>query len=168
MQDPVLKPEARTSWLSRRLLQPIVTLLKSGLTVDEIARSLALGCTTGLSPLIGTTTVTSSALALALKLNPVAALTANYAVYPAQILLILPFARLGRTLTGWKNLPLSLSQLRTLMAEEGLAALQTLGSTMANATLAWLVCAPVIFVSANVSSKVFLHRWKQTRHGAGS
>lgn len=146
--------------MARRLLNPVLGLLRSGLSVKEIARALALGCTTGLSPLVGTTTITGSVLSLALKLNPVATLTANYAVYPAQILMILPFARLGSELTGWRNLPLSPTEIRDLIRTEGLAALETLGSTIANATLAWLLCTPLIFAIANIVSRILLKRWK--------
>ncbi len=152
------------SWLHRRFVAPILGLLKTGLTVDQVARALALGCTTGMSPLVGTTTITGSVLSLLLKLNPVACLTANYGVYPAQILMIVPFAELGSRLTGWHNLPLSPTQIVELIRSDGFDAFETLSATMANATLAWLLSTPLIFVTANVVSRRLLHRWKPVRY----
>ena len=128
--------------------------------MDQVARSLALGCTTGMSPLVGTTTITGSSLALLFKLNPVACLTANYAVYPAQILMILPFAQLGSEITGWHNLPLSPAEIVTMLRADGFGAFHTLGNTMANATLAWFLSTPLIFASANAICKLLLRKWK--------
>ena len=50
------------------------------------------------------------ALALGLRLNVVAMQVANHLVYPAQLLLLVPFVRLGERLTGAERLPLSIEQ----------------------------------------------------------
>jgi len=157
-QRLVSPSDARVSWW-RKPIEPILALLRSGLSVDEIAKALALGCTTGTSPLIGTTTLTGGLLAVALRLNPVACLAASYGAYPLQIALVLPFAKLGQQLTGWNNLPLDPSQIRDLFQQQGLATIEILGPTMVNATIAWLLCTPIIFVTTYFLFRRVLRPW---------
>jgi uncharacterized protein (DUF2062 family) len=72
-------------------------LLQQGISPSRLALTLALGFAIGCIPLVGMPTVVCAALALALKLNLPAIQAANYAVMPLQLILIVPFMRLG----GW-------------------------------------------------------------------
>lgn len=74
--------------------------LKEGITVERLALSLALGFVLGICPLFGIPTLLGGLAAVVLRVNFPALQLVNYLVYPLQIILLLPFARLGRTLFG--------------------------------------------------------------------
>ncbi len=142
----------RRSWIKRHFFKPVQQLLGQGLSAEEIARSLALGATIGLSPLVGTTTITATSVAAALRLNLMATLFANYIVYPIQLLLILPLARIGSLITGWSNLPLQPTELRVLITEQGIGSLRTLGTTLMNAAVTWALLTPILFALSYFTS----------------
>jgi len=71
--------------------------LRQGISPRRLALTLALGFAVGCFPVVGIPTALCALLALALRLNLPAIQAANYLVMPLQILLIVPFVRLG----GW-------------------------------------------------------------------
>src|SRR5580658_2908834 len=71
--------------------------LLQGISPRRLALTLALGFAVGCIPVVGIPTLVCAALALTLRLNLPAIQAANYAVMPLQMVLILPFVRLG----GW-------------------------------------------------------------------
>jgi uncharacterized protein (DUF2062 family) len=71
--------------------------LRQGISPRRLALTLALGFAIGCLPVVGIPTVVCAALAIALRLNLPAIQAANYAVMPLQLVLIVPFVRLG----GW-------------------------------------------------------------------
>ncbi len=80
----------------QRLWDPVLALLKQGLTPEEVALALAVGAGLGVCPVPGVTTAPCVLARLALRrFNPVALQVANYAVWPLQLLLLFPFFRMG-------------------------------------------------------------------------
>jgi len=75
--------------------------LRQGVTPFRLALTLALGFAIGCIPVIGIPTVLCAGLALLCGLNLPAIQAANYAAMPLQIVLILPFIRLGQWLFAW-------------------------------------------------------------------
>src|ERR1700679_2208582 len=73
-----------------------VLCLRLGISPRRLALTLALGFAVGCIPVIGIPTVLCAGLALALRLNLPAIQTANYIAMPLQLILIVPFVRLGR------------------------------------------------------------------------
>jgi hypothetical protein len=71
--------------------------LSQGISPQRLAITLALGFAIGCLPLIGISTLLCAGLALALGLNQPVIQAANYAAMPVQLVLIVPFVRLG----GW-------------------------------------------------------------------
>lgn len=69
--------------------------LRQGVSPRRLALTLALGFAVGCIPVVGIPTVLCAGLALALRLNLPAIQAANYAAMPFQLLLIVPFVRLG-------------------------------------------------------------------------
>lgn len=72
--------------------------LRQGMSPRRLALTLALGFAIGCIPVVGVPTVLCAALALLLRLNQPAIQAANYAAMPLQLILIVPFMRLGRWL----------------------------------------------------------------------
>ena len=113
--------------------------LRQGISPRRLALTLALGFTIGCFPVVGIPTAICALIALALRLNQPAIQAANYVVMPLQLLLVVPFVRLG----GWlldsgpyhaaKSVALFHSSPRELLAG--------LGGLAGHAMFAWLVIA---------------------------
>ena len=76
----------------------IAQWLQQGMSPRRLALTLALGFAIGCIPMVGVPTVLCAALAILLKLNQPAIQAANYLAMPLQLLLIVPFMRLGKWL----------------------------------------------------------------------
>src|SRR5271166_5307916 len=63
------KGRVKKGLLHRKLIRPVVDLLKQGVTPEKMALSLALGAAIGVFPAIGWTTALCAIAALALRLN---------------------------------------------------------------------------------------------------
>ena len=70
--------------------------LRQGMSPRRLALTLALGFAIGCIPVLGVPTVLCAGLAVLLGLNQPAIQAANYAAMPLQLILIVPFMRLGK------------------------------------------------------------------------
>ena len=89
-----------------RILKKLATFdvaqwLRLGMTPRRLALTLAMGFAIGCIPVIGVPTILCAVLALLLGLNQPAIQAANYAAMPLQILLIVPFMKLGKWMFGF-------------------------------------------------------------------
>ena len=133
-------------FLRKRLLDPIVTLLTQGVTPEKIALSITIGAIVGVFPVMGTTTILCTAAAAVLRLNLVAVHTIHYAMTPVQILLIIPFVRVGERLVGAAHQPLSITESMALIKQGALHAAIVLWDATVHAMLGWLVIGPAAIV----------------------
>ncbi len=78
-------------WLRRKIVNPILDLLRQGITPEKIALSIALGLTLGVAPVLGSTSILCLLAAFVLGLNLPAIQLVNYLVYPLQLALLAPF-----------------------------------------------------------------------------
>ncbi|GAC1619674.1 MAG: DUF2062 domain-containing protein [Candidatus Acidiferrum sp.] len=134
----------RKGFLYRRLVRPLLDLLKQGVTPEKIALSIALGATLGVFPALGWTTALCAILAVMLRLNLPAIQIVNYFMYPAQIALLLPFFRLGEKLFRAPHLPISVPQLYAMIHADIWGAIRLLWTTTWHAIVVWCLFAPVI------------------------
>ena len=88
------------SYFRKKIIQPVIALLKQGVTPEKLARTFAIGIVVGISPFIGLTTVICTSLAFILRLNPVGTNIANFLVYPIQIILLIPYLQAGSWISG--------------------------------------------------------------------
>jgi uncharacterized protein (DUF2062 family) len=132
----------RRHW-NERVVGPVTTSLRQGLTPERIARSLAWGAAVGLFPVVGTTTLLGLALAPALRLNLPLLQVASWAVYPLQLLLVLPLVRLGERLSGTAA-SLAATPPAALVSGEALSSLQRVGVGALNGVLGWITILPVV------------------------
>jgi uncharacterized protein (DUF2062 family) len=127
----------------RRLIRPILDLLRQGVTPEKIALSVALGVALGIFPLLGSTTILCALAALALRLNLPAIQIVNYFVYPLQIALLLPFLRAGEWLFGAPRLRLTAQQIYARIQAGLPGAIAELWTPLWHAIIAWCLAAPV-------------------------
>jgi uncharacterized protein (DUF2062 family) len=130
--------------------------LRQGISPRRLALTLALGFAIGCLPVLGIPTVLCVLLALALKLNLPAIQAANYAVMPLQMVLIVPFARLGGRLFTFG--PGHAADAGALLHASPLAMVSRLGELAGQAFLAWLVIAIPAVVLMTVTLTAVLRR----------
>ena len=128
----------------RRGLQPFFALLRQGMAPRRLALCVAIGIVVGNIPLFGTSTLLCAAIAIVARLNLPAIQLAQAAMAPTQLLLIVPFVRLGEWLTGAPHLPLRLPAGGDWIAGGALhQAASALWQALMHATLAFVLVAPV-------------------------
>jgi uncharacterized protein (DUF2062 family) len=132
----------------RRLVRPILDLLRQGVTPEKIALSVALGVALGVFPVLGSTTALCALAALVLRLNLPAIQIVNYFVYPLQIALLIPFLRLGERLFRAPHLPLSVPQIYAMIHANMWDAIRSLWTTTWHAMLVWCMFAPLFVAIA--------------------
>ena len=135
------------SFLQRRLIRPILALLRQGITPEKIALSLAMGVVCGLFPIMGATTLLCMVAAFCLGLNQVAVQIVNYVMSPFQVGGILFFVRLGERLLGAAPIPLSPLELLRRFEEDPLASIRSFGISGVHAVLGWTAVAPFLAVA---------------------
>lgn len=151
-------------FLNRRLVSPLLTLLKQGVTPRKLALSLGLGTAIGLVPVLGVSTALCALAALILKLNMPAIQLVNYLLTPLQLVLIIPQLRFGELLVDAPRFPITLESGLALLSHGAINAVQVLATAILHATLGWIVLAPLLtFVLYRVLEPVLRHmRVKET------
>jgi len=134
-------------FLQRRLVAPLLGLLRQGVTPRKLALSLALGIVLGLVPILGVSTALCALAALALRLNMPAIQLVNYLLTPLQLLLIVPLLRFGEWLMRAPRFPVTLESGLALLSHGAIDAVQILATAIAHATLGWSVLAPLAAVA---------------------
>ena len=127
------------SFWQRRIVQPVLLLLKQGLTPEKLALTIALGVTLGTIPILGSTSIACAAAAAMLGLNQAAIQGVNYLVYPLQFVLLIPFLRLGSILFGDGGFHLGLNDIKTLAQAGLLNAIGTLWTVTLHGLAAWVL-----------------------------
>ena len=132
--------------VQRTVTGPVMSLLRQGITPEKMALCLALGAGIGLFPILGTTTLICAVVALTLRLNLIAIQFANYVVYPLQLLMIIPFLRLGEWLAGAPPFPLSVTEIVDRFHAGVWNGVSTLATALVHAILGWVVVVPAMVV----------------------
>lgn len=148
------------SFFQRKIRDPLITLLRQGVTPEKLALSLAFGIVLGCFPVLGTTTALCAAIALLLRLNLPAIQLVNYLVYPLQLLLILPFIRLGELLLRTKSTQLTLSQIQAMTKTNFLDAFHELWLVLLHAVFAWSLFAPFVIFALYTLFHFLLRRMR--------
>jgi uncharacterized protein (DUF2062 family) len=141
-----------------RWLKPFIELLRQGMSPEKLALTIALGFFLGTIPVLGSTTILCTVAALALRLNLPAIQIVNSFAYPFQLILLIPFYRMGASIFGSDASSISLSGVVSLIREGVLHAIETLWVVTIHAVVAWLVLGAV-FAVALYSLLLPLMRW---------
>jgi uncharacterized protein (DUF2062 family) len=130
-------------FFQRRVFSPLLQLLRQGVTPEKLALSVALGTIVSVIPVLGVSTAICALLALWLRLNMPAIQLVNYLLTPAQLLLIIPFLRLGEQIAGAPRYPVTLQSGLALLSHGIVNAVRILWDAIVHATVGWLVVAPL-------------------------
>ena len=134
----------KENFFTRRLVRPLLELLRQGVTPEKLALSLSLGVVLGVFPALGWTTVLCALAALILRLNIPATQLVNYFMYPVQLATIIPFFRLGEILFRAQHLPLSVKQIYVMAHADLWGAIKFLWTSNWHAMVVWGLLAPPI------------------------
>jgi uncharacterized protein (DUF2062 family) len=128
-------------WFRRNVIVPVFELLRQGVTPEKLALSLAIGMALGCAPILGVTTILAFGICYATRLNPVAMQLTNYLMYPVQILLLIPFIRVGEWLFHARHLRITSAQIEQMFHSHAKVGLHLLWTAVWHALIVWLVLA---------------------------
>jgi uncharacterized protein (DUF2062 family) len=161
-QPEELSPQS--SFFRRRLIEPVLQLLRVGATPDRLAWSIAIGIAIGINPLLGSTTLIALAVSSAFGLNLVATQLGNHAAYPAELLLFPVFIRLGIGLFHSPALPLEHRALLHAVKFHPWETTRLLWRWEWHALIVWAVFACIFTPLLQRFLRVFLRRMLHRLH----
>jgi uncharacterized protein (DUF2062 family) len=123
------------------ILNRLRSFLRQGITPNKLALCLALGICLSCCPVLGITTSLCIITALTLRLNLPAIQLANYAATPLQLILLLPFIRMGERLFQSEKLPLSVREITARFHTSFWGTLKSLWTWEWHAVVAWIIVA---------------------------
>jgi uncharacterized protein (DUF2062 family) len=143
-------------FFKRKIADPLLALLKQGVAPERLALCVAVGIAIGLVPVLGVSTLLATLVALTFKLNLPAIQLAQVSMSAFQLLLIVPFVRLGEWMTQAAAQPVSISAGLALMKQGIWHAVVVLKDAIIHASIAWIVVAPIgIFILYRILKPVF-------------
>ena len=128
--------------LNRRLLEPLLALLRQGMAPRRLALCVAIAVVVGNIPILGVSTILCALIALLLRLNLPAIQLVQASMAPTQLLLIIPFVRLGEWILHAPPQIVSIKGAFALMSQGIWNAVVVLRDAIFHAALAWILLAP--------------------------
>ncbi len=131
----------------QRIVQPVLLLLKQGLTPEKLALTISLGIALGTVPVLGSTSISCALAAAVLGLNQAAIQGVNYLAYPLQLALLIPFLKLGAVLFGDHGFQLTLGDIQRLISSGIMNTISTLWTATMHGIVAWgMVVIPAVTI----------------------
>jgi len=87
-------------WLRRKVRDPLLAELRQGATPEAVSAAVTVSLAIAINPFIGTTTLGCLIAGRVFRLNHVVMQVVNHAAFPLQLLLIVPYVRIGETILG--------------------------------------------------------------------
>jgi uncharacterized protein (DUF2062 family) len=138
--------------VKRKLLSVIKDGLKKGFSHKQIATSITLGVVIGIIPVYGITTLIVIVIALLLRLNMVLMQAVHYILHPVQIILFIPFFKLGDIFIKGSAAHLSFTDYVHLLRTDLWAGLGEIWRLNLSAVVVWLIISiPIYLVLYRVS-----------------
>ncbi len=140
-----------------KVLKPLLSFLKQGITPTKLALSISLGLVFGLFPIVGVTTLLCLAISFVFKLNLAAIQLVNYLVYPLQLILLIPLIKLGSVFANVNPIPYSITELLEIANEDFFRAFEMLWFAHLLGIVAWAITIlPLGFIVFLILKHVFL------------
>lgn len=128
----------------KMIITPILGLLRQGISPEKIAMSMSTGIVMGLFPIVGITSLLCIVTALFFRLNQALTQLFNWLVYPLQIVLIIPFFRLGSSLFHTEPIMVTVRHVIDSYRADFWGTIHSLWEITLHAAVAWLVtCIPL-------------------------
>lgn len=134
---------AANNFFQRRVIAPVLQLLRMGATPERLAWSIAVGAAIGINPLLGSTTVLTLAVSSLFRLNLVASQIGNHVLYPVELLLFPVFIQLGILVFHAPRFPLNKEAVVRAVSLHPWETTKLLWSWEWHALIVWGVCAVI-------------------------
>ncbi|KAJ4775731.1 E3 ubiquitin-protein ligase [Rhynchospora pubera] len=140
------------AWLHKKIVEPLLQILKKGAEPRQLALSTAVGTALGVFPIFGLTVFLCGVAIAVLRERchaPTIMLT-NFVVTPLELSLVIPFLRLGESISGGSHFPLTKDALKLVATGE--ASSEVLLAVL-HALVGWLVASPFMFGATYVRER---------------
>lgn len=122
-----------------RIGKLITVQLRQGSSASELSQAIVLGVLLGIIPFIGFITAVCAAIAAWLRLNVALSLAVLYAVMPLQLILFVPFIRMGEWVFRIDRLPLAPERIVEQLQADPWYFTLNIWESIAGALGAWLL-----------------------------
>lgn len=130
----------------RRLVIPILALLKQGITPEKLAQTLGAGFVCSMFPILGTTSVLNLLVGLRFRLNHPLMQTLNQLLGPVHLVMIVLYVRLGEWICRNDDAPFRMREfMHTLRDASWAEFFDRFGWAALHSIIAWVVTAPFFF-----------------------
>ncbi|XP_072953256.1 uncharacterized protein [Typha angustifolia] len=148
------------SWIDKKIIDPLMQIIKRGAEPSQLAFSTALGVTLGVFPICGTTVILCGIAIASLghRCHAPSVMLANFVATPIELSLVIPFLRLGEAISGGPQFALTPDAFKKVIT--GQASREVLFSIL-HALLGWFIAAPFILAALYI---IFLPCFKFLVH----
>jgi uncharacterized protein (DUF2062 family) len=151
-------------FVQRRVVKPLLDLLRMGATPERLAWSIAVGVLIGINPVLGSTTVLAIVVASAFRLNYVASQVGNHIVYPLQLLLFPGWIAMGSVLFRTQGLKLGRRELLLTAKHHPWQKTKDLWMWEWHALVVWAFAAGIVMPLLAMALKPLLQRMLDRLH----
>ena len=135
---------------------PVSNIRKQGFSSETLAMSISIGIIGGAFPVIGLASYVCLLLTLAFRQNIIIVQVVNWLVYPLQILLIIPFLRIGNSIFSGGQFTITLHQIVVAFQGGLLNGIKLIGLISLYGIIAWVAIAiPALFISYSLFLLLF-------------
>lgn len=142
----------------------IAQALYQGLTPRKLALTCAFGVVLGIFPVFGITTLLCFAAAFLFRLNIPVIQLVNYLVAPLQLILIIPFIKIGISLFELRRFPYSSDQLLFMFRNDLWTLARETGLALAIGIGVWMILAIPVFFILFYLCFWLANQWKRRTH----
>ena len=132
-------------FLHDKIGKPVLNLLKQGISPEKLSLTMASGAVIGIFPVLGSTTLICTGIAIVFRLNLPAIQLSNYLVYPLQIFLLIPFISLGASIFQVEPPTLSVQELNALFQTNFWGTIGSFFDAILRAVIAWFLLSAALF-----------------------
>ncbi|MDF9800056.1 uncharacterized protein (DUF2062 family) [Catalinimonas alkaloidigena] len=152
-----------TKFRQSRIGKMVLGLLRQGMSAKKLSLTISLGVVLGVIPVFGFITAVCAAIAAWWRLNIPLALAVLYAVMPLQIILFVPFIRLGELLFRIEKLPLAPTKIIEDLQVDTIGYMLQIWHSVLGALGAWALVSAFLGCGLYFLSLVLILRFKKKK-----
>ena len=148
-----------SDWLRRKVRDPFVAELQQGATPEGVAASVSVSLAIAVNPLIGTTTLGCVVAGRLFRLNHVVMQIVNHGSFVLQVALMIPFMRIGETVTGSRHIVLTYEAIKKQYDDSLVVFFQKFWMAYVHGIIGWLLIAPAAAWLLNFGLRALFRRF---------
>ncbi|WP_409479485.1 DUF2062 domain-containing protein [Pseudobdellovibrio sp. HCB154] len=129
----------------KKVQETLKSQLTQGASPEKLAQSLSAGFLIGCFPLLGFTTVLAAVIGMIFRLNHIVVQTANYLMYPVQIILIPVYIEVISLLVDVGNVPIRPDLIIEAFRQDRIAFIKAYALVGLYSVVLWFVISSVLF-----------------------